>query len=114
MISIYWIFALKYWSVSIKFELVVAEKEITKWNWLVDSFLIGGLVLLTAAQTVETYENVKSIKSTIEKSSDAETVVSQEARLFSYTEVIVMALACVILFDAMRRIRGTNIQNSTI
>jgi len=54
MIGIYWIFALKYWSVSLKFELVVAEKEITKMNWLVDSLLIGGLVLLTVSQTVET------------------------------------------------------------
>ena len=34
--------------------------------------------------------------------------------MFSYTEVIVMFLACVIMFDAMRRIRKTNIQNSTI
>ena len=34
--------------------------------------------------------------------------------MFSYTEVIVMSLACAIMFDAMRRIRKTNIQNSTI
>lgn len=34
--------------------------------------------------------------------------------MFSFTEVIVMFLACAIMFDAMRRIRKTNIQNSTI
>ena len=34
--------------------------------------------------------------------------------MFSFTEVIVMFLACVIMFDAIWRIRKTNIQNSTI
>ena len=77
---------------------------------MVDSLLIGGIVLLTAAQTVETYKNVRSINS----SGPSKTSDSQEARVFSFTEVIVMFLACVIMFDAMRRIRKTNIQNSTI
>ena len=77
---------------------------------MVDSLLIGGIVLLTAAQAVETYKNVRSINS----SGASKTSDSQEARMFSFTEVIVMFLACVIMFDAMRRIRKTNIQNSTI
>ena len=77
---------------------------------MVDSLLIGGIVLLTAAQAVETYKNVRSINT----SGSSKTSDSQEARVFSFTEVIVMFLACVIMFDAMRRIRKTNIQNSTI
>ena len=77
---------------------------------MVDSLLIGGIVLLTAAQAVETYKNVRSINT----SGSSKTSDSQEARIFSFTEVIVMFLACVIMFDAMRRIRKTNIQNSTI
>ena len=77
---------------------------------MVDSLLIGGIVLLTAAQAVETYKNVRSINT----SGASKTSDSQVARMFSFTEVIVMFLACVIMFDAMRRIRKTNIQNSTI
>ena len=77
---------------------------------MVDGLLIGGIVLLTAAQAVETYKNVRSINT----SGSSKTSDSQEARVFSFTEVIVMFLACVIMFDAMRRIRKTNIQNSTI
>ena len=77
---------------------------------MVDSLLIGGIVLLTAAQAVETYDNVKSINT----SGSLKTRNSQVARMFSFTEVIVMFLACVIMFDAIWRIRKTNIQNSTI
>ena len=77
---------------------------------MVDSLLIGGIVLLTAAQAVETYKKVRSINT----SGPSKTSDSQAARVFSFTEVIVMFLACVIMFDAMRRIRKTNIQTSTI
>ncbi len=77
---------------------------------MVDSLLVGGIVLLTVAQAVETYDNVRSINT----SGPSKTSDSQAARTFSFTEVIVMFLACVIMFDAMRRIRKTNIQNSTI
>ena len=77
---------------------------------MVDSLLIGGIVLLTAAQAVETYDNVKSINT----SGSLKSSNSQMARMFSFTEVIVMFLACVIMFDAIWRIRKTNIQNSTI
>ena len=110
MISIYWIFALKYWSVSLKFELVVQEKDINTWKWLVDGLLVGGIVLLTTAQAVETYYNVAAIKNP----KSTQITDSTHARMFSFTEVVVMFLACVIMFDAMWRIRKTNIQNSTI
>jgi hypothetical protein len=48
-IGIFWVFALKYWSVALKFELVVSEKEITSRTLLVDVVMFGGLILLAAA-----------------------------------------------------------------
>jgi len=43
--QIYWIFAVKYWSIASKFELAMAEQDINKRNRLVFTGLISGLVL---------------------------------------------------------------------
>jgi hypothetical protein len=48
-IGIFWVFALKYWSVALKFELVVNEEEITSKSRLVDAMMLGGLIILTVA-----------------------------------------------------------------
>jgi hypothetical protein len=40
--------------------------------------------------------------------------ISTMARMFSYTEVIVTALACCFLFDAIRRLWVTKIENGAI
>ena len=48
-IGIFWVFALKYWSVALKFELVVNEEEITSKSCLVDAMMLGGLIILTVA-----------------------------------------------------------------
>ena len=48
-IGIFWVFALKYWSVALKFELVVNEQEITSKTRLVDAIMLGGLIILVVA-----------------------------------------------------------------
>ena len=45
--GMFWIFALKYWSVALKFELAENEEDITKRNNLVNALLFGGLVLIS-------------------------------------------------------------------
>ena len=44
---IFWIFSTKYWSVALKFELVVQEKDINSNSKLVTTLLVGGLIFLT-------------------------------------------------------------------
>jgi len=43
---IFWIFSTKYWSVALKVELVVEEKDINSRSKLVTTLLVGGLIFL--------------------------------------------------------------------
>ena len=51
---VFWIFAMKYWSVALKFDLVVQEKDIDSEKTLVNTLLAGGLVSITVSDIMVT------------------------------------------------------------
>ena len=51
---IFWIFSTKYWSVALKFELVVQEKDINESSKLVNTILYGGIILFIIVQAAIT------------------------------------------------------------
>ena len=57
---IFWIFSTKYWSVALKFELVVQEKDIKSSSKLVTTLLVGGLIFLTILPAIITALSLKT------------------------------------------------------
>jgi len=104
-LGIFWIFALKYWSVALKFELAVNEEDITKRNNLVNALLFGGLVLISGlAITFFALVIVELNTFTTFKSTD----------IVFYLYCFCSFLPFFFYIDAIRRIKRTKIQNSTI
>ena len=101
--GLFWIFALKYWSVAVKFELAMNEQDITSKTKLVNTLLIGGLVYLT----------ILPLLSVILVLSDHKFTLKTFKQLVFFF-LLPMFVSCLILGDAFRRMIRTKIQNNTI
>ena len=66
---LFWIFALKYWSVALKFELAASEKDITLKTKLVNTLLFGGLIYITALALITSILVVVDFKSYVKTGS---------------------------------------------
>ena len=60
--SAYWIFAVKYWSIAIKFELAVDEQDINKRNKLTSGLLFGGGVIIAILTVFDSLKKNQILK----------------------------------------------------
>jgi hypothetical protein len=90
----------KYWSIASKLELAMAEEDINKKNKVVGIVLIFGLVFFAVISACICIFQRMSRPSQIE--------------ICSYLLMAGMVAACLILFDAFRRLKKAHIQNKTI
>ncbi len=102
--SVFWIFALKYWSVALKFELAVGEQEITKKNKLVNALLIGGLVLISVLGISNLTLTLIELKNLLHGGT-----ISLITIVFMAILVLIMLVSCIFVIDAMRRMGRANI-----
>ena len=103
------VFALKYWSVALKFELAVKELEITKKNKLVNALLVAGLALISILGITILSLTLIEVKSVLNGGK-----FSLKTTIPLYLLGLTMLLPSLFFIDAIRRMRRTKIQNSTI
>jgi hypothetical protein len=101
---VFWIFAMKYWSVALKFELATKEQDITSKTKLVDTLLFGGLIYIT----------VSALVTTILVSVDLHNYLidgnKTDFRVYSiYFFLFAVLVSCLLLLDAFRRMVKTKI-----
>jgi len=102
---IYWIFAVKYWSIAVKIELAVDEQDINKRNKLISGLLFGGGVII-AVSTV--FVSIKANQDFKHRSS------STWIDLFNYTILATWFCPFFLLMDSFRRLYRTQITNKAI
>ena len=107
--SIFWVFALKYWGVALKFELAVGELEITKKNKLVNALLFAGLALIAILGITTLSLALIELKSVLNEEK-----ISLKTFILFDLLILTMLLPSLFFLDAIRRMRRTKIQNSTI
>ena len=101
---VFWIFAMKYWSVALKFELAAQEQDITSKTKLVDTLLFGGLIYTTVLALVTT------ILVTVDLHNYLIDGNRTEVHVYSiYFFLFAVLVSCLFLFDAFRRMVKTKI-----
>jgi hypothetical protein len=100
---------LKYWSVALKFELAVGELEITKKNKLVNALLVAGLALIAILGITTLSLTLIELKSVLSSAK-----FSLKTTISFYLFILTLLLPSLFFLDAIRRMRRTKIQNSTI
>lgn len=86
---VHWVFAIKYWSLSVKLELIKSGQNVDKNNTLFTIFYVVGIVMNVAAGIF-----VGSFK--LSKSQNVNSILS-------IVGIFIVLITCFVLIDAYRR-----------
>ncbi len=86
---VHWVFAIKYWSLSVKLELIKSGQNVDKNNTLFTIFYVVGIVINVAAGIFVGFFKLS-------KNKDV-------TQMLSFVGIFIVLLTCLVLIDAYRR-----------
>ena len=102
---VYWIFSTKFWSIALKIELAIEEKDIQRYNRLISVLLFGGIAFILVSDGLTVAPLIQYLKG---KEPDNWLVA------LSQIYYLPPFLGFGFLIDALRRLARTKVQNKTI
>ena len=106
-VVVYWVFSIKYWSIAVKIELAVLEKDITERNRLINWLLFGGITLLSLLCVSPTLQVVFLF-------TKPPAATYKCLKWLTIVLFIGFLLSACFLVDALRRLSKIKVENKTI